>query len=473
MTTWTSLEQKLMMWIEGNRGELIERTQEMLRIESVKGPGEPGSPFGTGTNEALNYALNIANSYGLSVKNLDGFAGHAEWVPKGIEGPCELVGVLAHVDVVPAGSGWKHPAFGAEIDAGRIYARGAIDDKGPAMAALYAIIALKQCDMLGTRRVRLILGADEESGFQCVKHYFENEEMPDMGFTPDADFPLIFAEKGIVNVAINMPIPKATNGFSLSQLTAGLRSNMVPDSANAIVEVDERATATAVARLNSVVGIVAKMSPDGVSINVASQGVSAHGSTPELGINAVGPLCDSLLLLDLDDDLSQFLTSVRSLAVDTSGTVLGIDGSDSVSGSLTCNLGTITCANGIAQITFNIRYPVSWNIGDVLTHIQEYTSRTKLTFEEKEHHPPLHVPQDDPLVRTLLSVYREDTGDDRPPISIGGGTYARVMRKGVAFGPEFPGGKGGAHEHDESWGVEELIRASKIYAKALLRLINA
>ena len=179
-----------------HRDELIEKTQRLLQVPSVKGDPAPGAPFGAETRRALDLALGFAAEYGLTVRNLDGYAGHAEWVGEGVAPGAEIVGVLAHVDVVPEGDGWKHPPFGAQIADGKIFARGAIDDKGPAMAALFGMLAVKECGVPLAKRLRLILGADEESGFGCVKHYFAHEEMPATGFTPDGMFPLVYAEEG-------------------------------------------------------------------------------------------------------------------------------------------------------------------------------------------------------------------------------------------------------------------------------------
>ena len=196
-----------------------------------------GAPFGTETRQALDYALGVGERYGLTWRRT--------WMgtPPTPSGPrpnvaadAPIVGALAHVDVVPAGSGWVHPPFGAEIDNGKIYARGATDDKGPAMAALWALLAVKECAVPLTRRIRLILGANEESGFACVKHYFAHEEMPVTGFTPDAMFPMVYAEKGIANAILTHPAPPEGGPIHIVSLSGGQRPNMVPDTAEAVSE---------------------------------------------------------------------------------------------------------------------------------------------------------------------------------------------------------------------------------------------
>ena len=470
---WPQIDQQVSEWIEAHRPEIVETTQGLLRIPSVEGDPAPGAPFGAETRQALDYAVGVGESFGLTPKNLDGYAAHAEWTAPGVAPDAPIVGVLAHVDVVPAGEGWTHPPFGAEIDNGKIYARGATDDKGPAMAALWALLAVKECAVPLTRRIRLILGANEESGFGCVKHYFAHEEMPVTGFTPDAMFPLVYAEKGIANAVLTHPAPPEGGHIYIASLAGGQRPNMVPDTAQAVLR-NPAPRAAVIARLNAVVGVTTEDMEDG-GLRVAAKGVSAHGSTPENGVNAVAVLCDALLLLDHQEDQRQVVQQIHAWAGDTTGAALGIAGRDDVAGPLTCNLGVAALGDGKASLTFNIRYPVTWNPETLRGCLEEGIAGSGWMLESLSDQAPLYVPQDDPLVATLLQVYRDETGDQTAPLTMGGGTYARAMTKGVAFGPNFSdqdSADGGAHEKDECWPVEHLIRAAKIYARALARLAN-
>lgn len=474
---FSQLDEQVSAWVDAHRQEIVETTQAILRIPSVEGAPAEGAPFGIETRQALDYALGIANRYGLTTKQLGGYAAHAEWAAPGVAPDTPIVGVLAHVDIVPAGDGWTYPPFGAEIASGKIYARGAIDDKGPAMSALWAILAVKECAAPLTKRVRLILGADEESGFECVKHYFAQEEMPVTGFTPDAMFPLVYAEKGIANAVLIRPAPPEGQRIHIVRLSGGQRPNMVPDTAEAILE-SVTPWAAAIARLNAVVGIKTEEVDGGRQIRVTAQGVSAHGSTPNAGVNAVAVLCDALLLLDHEEDQIAVIQQIHAWAEDTTGAKLGIADRDDVAGPLTCNLGMASLENGQRSqsvLTFNIRYPVTWDVEMLRQRIEAGIAETDWKLESLSDAPPLYVPLDDPLAATLLAVYRAETGDEREPLTMGGGTYARAMKKGIAFGPEFRGkdsGDGGPHEKDECWPVEDLIRATKIYAKALARLAS-
>lgn len=473
MDNFSQIDQQVSEWIEAHRQQIVETTQALLQIPSVEGTPAPGAPFGAETRQALDYGLSVTERYGLATKNLDGYAAHAEWTAPGVSPDAPIVGVLAHVDVVPAGEGWSHPPFGAEIDNGKIYARGATDDKGPAMAALWALLALKECGVPLTRRVRLILGANEESGFGCVKHYFAHEEMPVTGFTPDAMFPLVYAEKGIANAVLTRPAPPEGGPIHIISLSGGQRPNMVPDTAEAVLE-GQMPLAAVIARLNAVVGVTTKELGGG-RLGVTAKGVSAHGSTPENGVNAVAVLCDALLLLDHQEDQVAVIQQIRAWAEDTTGGALGIAGQDDVAGPLTCNLGMAALEDAQVSLTFNIRYPVTWNSETLRECLETGIAVSGWSLDSLTDQAPLYVPLDDPLVSTLLHVYRDETGDETAPLTMGGGTYARAMQKGIAFGPGFRDADptdGGAHEKDECWPVDHLIRATKIYARALARLAS-
>lgn len=476
MKDFSDIDTQLDAWIDARSEEIVQAAQGLLRIPSVKGEPMDNAPFGLECRRALDFALNLTRPYGLTTKNVDGYAGHAEWRADGVAADAPIVGVLAHVDVVPEGDGWGHPPYGAEVHDGKIYARGASDDKGPAIAGMFAVLALKECGVPLTHRVRLILGADEESGFGCVKHYFEHEEMPATGFTPDAMFPLCYAEKGIANVTLARAAPPEGRRIHVVSLRGGRRPNMVPDFAECILAGAPGTWAATIARLNAVVGANTEELDGGTKLRVTAKGISAHGSTPTAGVNAVVVLCDALLLLDHEEDQIDLVRQIRNWGEDDKGEALGIKGADDIAGPLTNNLGVCEYAEGQVALTFNIRYPVTWNSDTLRAKLEAGIAGSGFAIEKLTDQPPLYIPLDDPLVSTLLQVYRDETGDtETPPRTMGGGTYARAMRKGVAYGPGFPGGYegGGAHEVDECWPVDHLMRAAKIYAKALARLASA
>lgn len=439
-----------------------------MQIPSVKGAAEPNAPFGRETRAALENAVALGEKYGLTGKHLDGYASHLEWIPDGVSTSAPIVGILGHVDVVPAGSGWSHGPFDAVVENNILYGRGAIDDKGPTLAALFGVIAAKEAGAPSLRRIRVILGADEESGFGCVRHYFAHEEMPETGFTPDAMFPLIYAEKGIVTVVLSRPAQEREEGVVLTALNGGNRSNMVPDSAVATLSGDP----TELQVLGNMLtehGISTEYSER--VLTVRASGRSAHASTPDEGVNAIAVLAKRLGDANLPADQKSMLQTISRWACDTTGRELGIAWHDDISGPLTSNLGVAETDSRI-RLTFNLRYPVTDSLERIQSGIENSARDSGFVIDAVVDAPPLYVPLDDPLVSTLLGVYREHTGDMRPPVSMGGGTYARAMRKGVAFGPALPSTPSGPHQADECWPLDDIIAATKIYALAIIRLAN-
>ena len=450
-------------WIEQHRTDIVRAAQELIRIPSVLGTAEPGAPFGVETRRALDYVLGLAQQYGFqTTKMVDGYAAHAE------SGSGEqLIGVLGHVDVVPAGNDWKHDPFGAQIEHGRIYGRGSADDKGPTISGFFGIVAMLRSGIVPKKRVRMIVGADEELGFRCMGYYLKHEEMPTLGIVPDGSFPVVHAEKGIANPVLTASI--ATDGAIVS-LDGGTRGNMVPDRAVARLRIGTAQAIGAMSKLAGADRIIAHN--DGGILTVNATGVSAHASTPTEGVNAVGVLCGVLLKLEcLPDAERALLKSIHDAAVDTTGEILGVAGSDDVVGPLTSNLGVLTTVGAEVDLAFSVRYPVTWKGDDIREKIEVAASKIGLGLKSWHDGPPLHVPKDDPFLQTLLDVYRAETGDLQPPKTMGGGTYARVLKKAVAFGPDFPGFPPMAHQADEYWLIDDMLKAAKIYAKALSRLV--
>ncbi len=403
--------------------ENSKRLKAILSIDSVQSAPEKGKPFGAGVYSCLEYALNMMKDSGLTVKNGDGYYGYGEC------GKGPLFGVLCHLDVVPVGKGWHYPPFGAVQENNKIYARGALDDKGPFMAAFFALEKLLKEGLTPKKRIRFILGCNEESGWACMDKYKEREEMPSLGFSPDADFPVINCEKGIVYHSLTYPLPRG-----ILALNAGQRANMVPDEASVTFS-------------------------DGTTL--VEKGLSAHGSTPQKGENAL------LKLLNKLQDTYPFAAELYHSFADPSGASIGLNFSDDVSGALTHNLGTARTVGNKLVFELDIRHPVTYKKEQITELLQLCLSgEVKETF----FHLPLYLPEDHPLVKTLLASYNEVIGENARPITIGGGTYARVLPCGVAFGPCFPESPAGIHCADEYLDLDEFEKATEIYYRALKKL---
>jgi len=464
LTDFDEIDRRIDSWIDSQKTTIVSTVQELIRIPSVLGEASVGAPFGVETRRALDYYVGLAKSHGMLVEEFDGYAVHAE-----IGSGESLIGVLSHVDVVPEGSDWKHKAFGGEIENGKIYGRGAIDDKGPTVAAFYAIVAAQISGASLKKRIRAIVGADEESGFRCMAHYFERAEMPEFGFTPDGSFPAIYAEKGIASPVLVRRLSTDESKIRLVSFKAGTRSNMVPDRAEAVLDFDPLPIVPVQQALELFDGVDTDVDID--RLVVRARGIGAHASTPNEGRNAAFILAEALLSIKaFVGDGREIVEAVRDWAGDTTGGTLGIAGTDDITTPLTSNLGVIRTENDTISLTFSVRYPVTWK-GAELAEMLSATSKARgFELDSFSDSKPLFVPKDDPYLATCLEVYRKETGDTSEPKTMGGGTYARVLKKGVAFGADFPGFPLIAHQADEFWYIEDLIKATKIYAKTLVRL---
>ena len=450
------------------REELFKEASELIKFRSVQGEFEEDAPFGKGVKKALEYALKLGEKYGFKVKNVDNYAGHVEFGDSG-----KLFGVLGHLDVVPEGTGWSVDPYGGVIKDGYLFGRGAIDDKAPTIAALFALRAVKELGIKPKNRVRIIFGTNEETGWMGVKHYFEHEEMPDWGVTPDADFPIIYAEKGIVNFEISaVRNPKPIKGdATLVSLKGGEASNMVIANAELILDVKN----------DDVIELIKNFKPqndahietdiDGEKISVKAFGKSAHGSKPQEGVNAASALFELVEKIKLDDEeLNEYLKKINEkIGYETNGKSLGIAGSDDVSGDLTVNLGVVEITNSTLKLTLNIRYPIFFNVNMIESQIKEALNNMSVTRTHDQG--PLYVSPESKLVKLLSEVYEDVTKEKAYLIAIGGGTYARAIPNAVAFGPLFPGRESTEHQADERIALDDLLMAARIYAQLLYRVL--
>ncbi len=448
--------------------ELFKEAGEIIKFKSVQGKPEKGAPFGEGVKKALEYALKLGEKYGFRVKNVDNYAGHVEFGNSG-----KLFGVLGHLDVVPEGTGWSVDPYEGVIKEGYLWGRGAIDDKGPTIAALFALRAVKKLGIEPKNRVRIIFGTNEESGWKGVKHYFEHEEMPDWGVTPDADFPIIYAEKGIVNFEISAARNvRSTDGdATLISLKGGEASNMVIADAELILDVKNESVAEFVGKFKPRNNARVEMNLNGNRLTVKAFGKSSHGAKPQEGINAASALFELLGKIKLDDEgLNEYLKKINEkIGYETDGKSMGIAGSDNVSGELTVNLGIAEITNNAIKLVLNIRYPIFFNVNMIESQLKEALSGMNVVRAHDQG--PLYVSPESKLVKLLSEVYEDVTKEKAYLIAIGGGTYARAIPNAAAFGPLFPGRESTEHQPDERIALDDLLMTARIYAQLLYRVL--
>lgn len=459
--------------VESRQDALIEDLFRLLKIDSVRDDEKATAeaPVGPGPLAALEEFLTMAQEDGFETKQFGPWAGRVE-----IGSGDELMGILGHVDVVPAGSGWETNPFEPVIKDNRIYARGSSDDKGPTVAAYFAIKLLRELGVEFNKRVHLIIGTDEESGWQCMDHYFKEAEMPDFGFSPDANFPIINGEKGNVSAIFTFPQVEINPvGYSLVSFKAGLRPNMVPEDAKAVIEGSniefiQESFETFVEQHEE---ITAESSVSENRIELTVYGKSAHGSTPSKGVNSATYLASFLQKFEFNStsagDFVHLLSQLLHLNFD--GAKLGVAHHHEVMGDVSMNVGiaNFDIEKG-GKIDANFRFPEGTDPETMLGQINTAVENFRVNVEMTDGKEPHYVPADDPLVETLLDVYHKQTGFEAHEQSIGGGTYGRLMPRGVAYGALFPDSIDTMHQANEFLALEDLTRATAIYAEAIYRL---
>lgn len=456
--------------IEHNKTDMLHSVQKLIEFKSISiETNEANQPFGEACKKALHYTLELAKKLGFQTKNLDEYCGYIEFG----EGK-ELVGILGHLDVVPANikDGWKTNPFKATIRNNRIYGRGAIDDKGPVIAALYAMKAVLDSGQTLNKRVRLILGLNEEKSWKCIAHYKAiGEEIPTIGFSPDADFPCIYAEKGILSLRLSHP-------FSIPHMTIlnidceNNALNVVPKYCSITLKYQSKQNRTSFKPTEQIT--VETINQD--TLKLTAHGIAAHAAHPELGENAI-----TLLIHYLNQHIPSsfvqneltFLKQCEELGLFqiTSPDFLSPSPLQDESGILTSNVGFLDWKNEALEIGFNLRVPIHTPLHEI---IEKYTALSEifpaLTIQPTAKQDALYVPKNSKLITTLSQIFHQKTGLLAEPIAIGGGTYARAFPNCVAFGANMPGKKDLCHQANEFIAIDDLILSSKIYASAIYAL---
>jgi dipeptidase PepV len=451
--------------------ELINDLSELVSIDSSRDTEHKTSdfPLGPGPAKALQTFLHFADRDGFKTKNVDNLAGRIE-----LGDSDDAIAILSHVDVVPEGPGWETNPFEPVIKDGNFYARGASDDKGPGLAAYYAMKIIKELALPTSKSVQLILGTDEESEWVGINHYMEKETMPETGFSPDAEFPAINGEKGIVSFRVNFPTP--TIGL-VKKFEAGIRPNMVPQNADCQIDLANISADDLKAKFNDFLAAnkeikgSLEINDDVAEVRIIGKG--AHAMEPFNGINAATYLASFLVTLDLNDSEKLYFSFIANdLHLDFAGKHLGIANTDAVMGDLTLSPNIYEYDENKANILLNIRYPKG-DTGDTLTEkINNHLPENVTAVIEGHNQLPHFVDADDPLVQALVGAYRDHTGDDTEPFTVGGGTYGRILKHGIAYGAMFPGDENVMHQPNEYINIDKLLKSTAIYADAIYRLIK-
>ena len=437
--------------------EMLTNLGRLVAIDSQLGTPAEGKPFGEGPAKALEEGLKIAEELGFKTVNLDNYCGYAEMG----EGD-EIVGIAGHLDIVPVGGDWTYDPFKLTREGDHVYGRGTTDDKGPVLEALYAMKLLRDHGVKLNKRVRLIMGCNEETGSKCMEHYNQVAEELSFGFTPDASFPCIHGEKGR---AFMMAYSKNTRIISVN---GGFVANAMCDTCTTVIPADTGLKEKLESALSQSKLQEYKVTEENGELTIYAKGVPAHASTPALGVNAAGVTFECLAKAGFEDDFVEFYNSHLGTACDGSG--IGLKFADEYGELTFCN-GVVKTENGVISCTIDIRVPVTLKEEDVRRMCEGKLEDKNGRIEIVEIGAPLFFPKESPLVNALYKAYTDVTGDtEHEPVVIGGGTYAKAIPNIVAFGPIFPGDEVREHKPDEFIEVEKLMKNAQIIAEAMYRL---
>ena len=448
--------------IEKNKEEMINTLSNLIRFPSVSIESQSAEyPFGKACSDVLDYTLNLAKKMGFKTKNVDGYCGYIEFG----EGN-DLVGIVGHLDVVPAliEDGWTNPPFEPTVSDGKLYGRGSIDDKGPVVASLYAMKAIKDnCKI--NKRVRLILGLNEEKDWKCINYYKQHEELPIIGFSPDANFPAIYAEKGILSIElINKLLLKDYNIIEISCNNNAL--NVVPKYCSIIL----KPNSNTVSNLNSSENITISVLENNI-IKIEAFGIASHAAHPENGKNAI-----TILFKYLIDNLemqNNYLYKLNELGFFDIINPNFLNIVKDESGDLTSNVAFVDYNTDLNAIIFklNLRVPVTISLDNIIQKYNNLISEfNEIKVKEIGRQNPLFVNKNSYLVKTLVEIFNKKTNLNESPIAIGGGTYARAFDNFISYGMTMPGDKDMCHQADEYIDINKFILATKIYAEAIYEL---
>lgn len=442
-------------YLEKNKNKMIEDLSKLVSYNSVY--CNDAKPFGQANKDVLDTTLQIMSGIGLKTENLDHYCGYGQMG----EGE-KTIGILAHLDIVPAGEGWDSDPFTLTIKDDVMYGRGVADDKGAVIASIYALKYLKETNYPLKKKVRLIVGCNEETGSECVRYYVKKEGHIDMGFTPDGNFPGIFAEKGMIGGYISSCNTK------IIKITGGEASNVVCKKVTVELPCDsyDESILNEFFRDNDIEYTLIKSNE---SIQMTIFGKAAHASTPDLGINAINYLMEGLYVAGFDDELVSYFHDKISLS--NHGEIIGADRFNDQYTDLSMCIGKVSKSDSEVRFSVDIRFPVTADLDEVSAYICEKLTLGNNHFILESPVAPLFFDQDSKMIKALLKAYQDVTGDkQRMMEAIGGGTYAKSIDNCIAFGCEFPGEENHIHDANECLKIDSLLKQVEIYIEAIKNL---
>ena len=458
-------------WIAEHKQEFLDELVAMTRIPSVSRAdlAQENAPFGPDCQRMLDHALARGRAYGFDVQDYDGYAGAIM-----LGDSNHALGIVGHLDVVPVGDGWTYPPFGAtylpEHDA--VVGRGADDNKGPVLRMLRDFgYPLKH-------GVTLLLGCSEETGMNDMKYLLQTGvTLPKTSLVPDSGFPVNYGQKGSVTAQI-----EAECEGNLLALSAGTVRNIVPDHAEAVLNMPETEVKRRLAPLREELLRCIQTEAMHEGTRIIAKGKPAHAAFPEGGINAIHLLCSALTQAALlEGSCSDAVRELMLLTEDAYGICEGAAFEDEESGKLTLVYGVAKLAGGKLSVSVDCRYPIHCDEPWLTATLHADWKRRGYRVTHLSASKPYYIPKTDPRIQGLQALFDEITGLQTEPFTMGGGTYSRVLPNAISFGAGMPGywekvqsfmprGHGGAHAKDEVCLMEKVYNCARIYVAALALL---
>ena len=464
-----TIRREIEEWFDKHSDEMISDLGRVLAVKSVRDLPAEGAPYGKASREALDLAAGIIKERGFEVSLFEDMILTADIGPN----PPKM-GILAHLDVVDAGDGWDTDPFGMTVKDGRIYGRGALDNKGPSIAAIYAMnCAGDLCPEL-QHGFRLLLGTGEETGCLDIARYLEVNKPPPHVFTPDASYPMVNVEKGRTSAFFSASWEKEQALPKVISINGGKTMNVVPDRAEAVIEgfsMKDLEMFCMVSSAQTGTKICVNAGEEGIVVTV--EGKATHAATPELGVNAQTALLDMLSGMPFADSKGfRYICSLHRLFPhgDYKGRAIGIAMEDKISGELTLNFGVLMYSETEFSANFDSRTPACADETDLIGMIRTAFQREDITLTNQVISTCHHTPEESEFVQMLLRIYGDYTGNPTYCTIMGGQTYVHEIQGGVAFGSKMPDLENNVHGVNEFIEVDQLIVSAKMFAQAIIEM---